>query len=96
MGQDSRGKAKVKEIIHSLYEQGKFVICILHDMDFVAETFGRTVIFSNGDMLFDGPTSEAFAQTKALRLAKVEQPHITKLVQRMGYDRVVLKEDELV
>ena len=96
MGQDARGKAKVKEIIHSLYEQGKLVICILHDMDFVAETFGRTIIFSNGEMLFDGPTREAFAQTEALRLARVEQPHITKLVQRLGYDRIVLKEDELV
>ncbi|MFS0688574.1 energy-coupling factor transporter ATPase [Sporosarcina sp. 179-K 8C2 HS] len=96
MGQDFRGKAKVKEIIHSLYEKGKLVICILHDMDFVAETFGRTIIFSNGEMLFDGPTREAFAQEEALRLARVEQPHITKLVRRMGYDRIVLKETELV
>lgn len=96
MGQDVHGKAKVKEIIHSLHEKGKLVICILHDMDFVAETFGRTIIFSNGGMLFDGPTRDAFAQEEALRLARVEQPHITKLVRRLGYDRVVLKETELV
>ncbi|MFC5604146.1 ABC transporter ATP-binding protein [Sporosarcina koreensis] len=96
MGQDVRGKANVKEIIHSLHEEGKLVICILHDMDFVAETFGRTIIFSNGGMLFDGPTREAFAQEEALRLARVEQPHITKIVQRLGYDRIVLKETELV
>ncbi|MCM3743937.1 energy-coupling factor transporter ATPase [Sporosarcina luteola] len=96
MGQDVRGKSKVKEIIHSLHEKEKLVICILHDMDFVAETFGRTIIFSDGGMLFDGPTREAFAQGDALRLARVEQPHITKLVQRMGYDRIVLKETELM
>ncbi|HEX5564706.1 MAG TPA: ATP-binding cassette domain-containing protein, partial [Sporosarcina sp.] len=96
MGQDVRGKAKVQEIIHSLHETGKLVICILHDMDFVADTFGRTIIFSNGGLLFDGPTREAFAQAEALRLARVEQPHITKLVQRLGYDRVVLRETELV
>ncbi|WP_252502321.1 ABC transporter ATP-binding protein [Sporosarcina sp. Marseille-Q4943] len=95
MGQDFRGKAKVKEIIHSLYVKGKLVICILHDMDFVAETFGRTLIFSNGEMLFDGPTREAFAQEEALRLARVEQPHITKLVKRLGYDQIVLRENEL-
>ena len=96
MGQDSSGKAKVKEIINSLHEQGKLVICILHDMDFVADTFGRTIIFSNGKMLFDGPTREAFAQKEALQLARVEQPHITKLVHRLGYDCIVLKETELV
>lgn len=96
MGQDVRGKAKVKEIIHSLHQAGKLVICILHDMDFVADTFSRTIIFSNGGMLFDGPTRVAFAQKEALRLARVEQPHLTKLVQRLGYDRVVLKETELV
>ncbi|WP_262173885.1 ABC transporter ATP-binding protein [Saccharococcus sp. Marseille-Q5394] len=96
MGQDIRGKSKVKEIIHSLHEKGKLVICILHDMDFVADTFGRTIIFSNGGMLFDGPTRQAFAKEEDLRLARVEQPHITKLVQRLGYDRVVLKEIELI
>ncbi|MGN7387190.1 ABC transporter ATP-binding protein [Sporosarcina sp. SAFN-015] len=95
MGQDVRGKAKVKEMIHSLYEKDKLVICILHDMDFVAETFGRTIIFSNGEMLFDGETREAFAQEEALRVARVEQPHVTKLVKRLGYDYIVLKETEL-
>ncbi|WP_060208526.1 ABC transporter ATP-binding protein [Sporosarcina koreensis] len=96
MGQDIYGKAKVKEIIHSLHEKGKLVICILHDMDFVADAFGRTIIFSNGRMLFDGETRDAFAQEEALRLARVEQPHITKLVKRLGYDRIVLRETELV
>ncbi|MCM3711728.1 ABC transporter ATP-binding protein [Sporosarcina luteola] len=96
MGQDVRGKSKVQEIIHSLHEKGKLVICILHDMDFVADTFGRTIIFSNGGMLFDGPTREAFAQEEALRLARVEQPNITKLVQRLGYDRIILRATELI
>ncbi|MCG7344295.1 energy-coupling factor transporter ATPase [Sporosarcina sp. ACRSL] len=96
IGQDSRGKAKVKEIIDLLYEQGKLVICILHDMDFVAETFGRTIIFSNGKMLFDGLTRTAFAQEEALRIARVEQPHITKLVRSLGYEQIVLKESEFL
>ncbi|WHT47986.1 ATP-binding cassette domain-containing protein [Sporosarcina thermotolerans] len=95
MGQDSKGKSKVKEIIHSLYEKGKLVICILHDMDFVADTFGRTIIFSKGQMLFDGSTRDAFAQEKALQDARVEQPHITQLVRKLGYEEIILKELEL-
>lgn len=95
MGQDYSGKSKVKEIIHSLYEQGKLVICILHDMDFVADTFGRTIIFSEGGMVFDGPTREAFAQEDALRAARVEQPHLTQLARKLGYEGIILKENEL-
>ncbi|MDN4607987.1 ABC transporter ATP-binding protein [Sporosarcina highlanderae] len=95
MGQDFKGKSKVIEIIQSLYKQGKLVICILHDMDFVAETFGKTIIFSNGQMLFDGPTRVAFGEEKALRDAKVEQPHITQIIKKLGYSEIILKESEL-
>ncbi|WP_339251450.1 energy-coupling factor transporter ATPase [Sporosarcina sp. FSL W8-0480] len=95
MGQDFKGKAKVKEIIQSLYKQGKLVICILHDMDFVADTLGRTIIFSKGQMLFDGSTREAFAKEKELQDARVEQPHITQLVRKLGYEEIILKEIEL-
>ena len=96
MGQDARGKAKLKEIIHGLYAQGKLVLCILHDMDFVAETFGRTIILSNGQLLFDGPTRVAFADEDILHTARLEQPHITQLACKMGYDGILLKEDELI
>lgn len=95
MGQDYGGKSKVKEIIQSLHEQGKLVICILHDMDFVSDTFGRTIIFSEGEMIFDGSTREAFAQMDALRAARVEQPHLTQLARTLGYEGIILKENEL-
>lgn len=96
MGQDVRGKEKLKGIIRELYAQGKLVLCILHDMDFVAETFGRTVIFSNGKLLYDGPTRQAFAEQAILDTARVEQPHLTQLACKMGYDGVLLKLEELI
>ncbi|WP_342508731.1 energy-coupling factor transporter ATPase [Sporosarcina sp. FSL K6-2383] len=96
MGQDAQGKAKLKEIIHGLHTQGKLVLCILHDMDFVAETFGRTVIFGSGKLLYDGPTRQAFAEQAILETARVEQPHLTQLTCKMGYDGVLLSIDEFV
>ena len=95
MGQDARGKAMLKDIIHELHAQGKLVLCILHDMDFVAETFGRTIIVSNGQLLFDGPTRIAFSKENILHTARLEQPHITQLARKMGYDGILLKENEL-
>ena len=35
MGQDHDGKEKLKRIIRHLINEGKLVLCILHDMDFV-------------------------------------------------------------
>lgn len=96
MGQDARGKEKLKEIIRGLHAQGKLVLCILHDMDFVAETFGRTVIFSNGELLYDGPTRQAFAEQAILTTARVEQPHLTRLARKMGYPGVLLSIDEFI
>ncbi len=96
MGQDSRGKEKLKEIIRGLYAQGKLVLCILHDMDFVAETFGRTIIFSNGKLLYDGSTREAFAKETILHTARLERPHIAQLACRMGYDGILLSTNELI
>lgn len=95
MGQDYLGKLKMKEIINSLYEQGKLVICILHDMDFVAEVFDRTIIFSNGNILFDGPTRVAFSNKAILHQARVEQPHLTKFVGKLGYEEIILDVNEL-
>lgn len=95
IGQDYVGKLRIKEIIRSLQASGKLVICILHDMEFVASTFDRTIIFHEGTVLFDGPTREAFKDQERLNLAKVEQPSITKIVRSLGYDEVVLKEEEI-
>lgn len=96
MGQDAEGKAKLAAIIHELYAKGKLVICILHDMDFVAETFERTVMMSKGRVVFDGRTREAFAQQPLLIEARLEQPHLTQLAQRMGYSGILLKDEELL
>ncbi|MFD1204740.1 ABC transporter ATP-binding protein [Sporosarcina contaminans] len=95
MGQDYAGKMKIKEIIHSLYQQGKLVICILHDMDFVANAFEQTIIMSDGEILYEGPTRKAFAQKEVLQKAKVEQPYITRLMQDLGYEGIVLSEEEI-
>lgn len=96
MGQDIEGKMKLDKIIKGLYAQGKLVLCILHDMDFVANTFERTVILSEGRVLFVGATRDAYAKEELLRQARLEQPHITLLARRMGYKGIVLKDSELL
>ncbi|MGG0644632.1 energy-coupling factor transporter ATPase [Sporosarcina gallistercoris] len=95
MGKDAEGKAKLAAIIHELYAQGKLVFCILHDMDFVAETFERTIILNEGRVVFNGRTRSAFAQKQLMSEARLEQPHLTQLAQRMGYTDILLKDSDL-
>ena len=96
MGQDALGKKTLKEIIQRLHAEGKLVLCILHDMDFVAETFSRTIVFAKGKVLVDGPTREVFANKSSLKKARLEQPHITQIARKIGYDGIVLRENELL
>ena len=65
-------------------------------MDFVAETFSRTIVFSEGTILVDGPTREVFADVNTLKTAHLEQPHITQIARRMGYAGVILNDTELL
>ncbi|GKV56759.1 ABC transporter ATP-binding protein [Sporosarcina sp. NCCP-2222] len=75
MGQDYEGKLRLQEIIAGLHAKGKLVICILHDMDFVSEVFGRTIVVGQGKVLFDGTTKAAFSQLDIVQQAQIELPH---------------------
>ena len=50
IAQDYRGKEIIRKIIASLSEQGKLVLAILHDMDFVAQCFSRVVVLAHGQL----------------------------------------------
>lgn len=96
MGQDYSGKQKLKSIIAELRKEGKLVLCILHDMDFAAEVFERTIVFNQGKILLDGPTKEVFMRGEILEKAFLEQPSIMKIANNLGVDESYLTEEELV
>ncbi len=96
IAQDYHGKELIKAVIRKLRSEGKTVLTIIHDMDFVAETFERTIVFAQGNILLDGTTREVFAQKKALEQAYLEQPNVTKLCHSLGYPEVFLTTEEFV
>ncbi|MFO1443971.1 ATP-binding cassette domain-containing protein [Bacillus sp. Bva_UNVM-123] len=96
MGQDYEGREILKTIIRDLRREEKLVICILHDMDFVADVFERTIIFNQGKVLMDGPTREVFSNQEIVKAAKLEQPHITQLGRQLGFSETILTEEELI
>ncbi|BEV73015.1 MULTISPECIES: energy-coupling factor ABC transporter ATP-binding protein [unclassified Paludibacterium] len=96
IAQDHAGKERIKAIIRQLVAQGKLVLTIIHDMDFVAETFERTLVFAQGKVLLDGTTREVYGQDTILQQSHLEPPHVTQLSTRMGLPGTILTVDEFV
>lgn len=96
IAQDYKGREKIKRIIEKLKEQRKLVITIIHDMDFVAECFERTIVFNKGQVLLDGSTREVFSKEEIINKAYLETPHITQLCKKLGYNHTFLTVEEFI
>lgn len=72
------------------------MLTIIHDMDFVAETFERTLVFAKGNVVLDGTTKEVFSHKEILEQAYLEQPNITQLCQLLGVEETFLTIEEFI
>lgn len=82
IAQDYLGKKRIGEMIQKLSDDGKLVIVILHDMDFVSENFERVIVMAHGTILADGRSEEVFAMDEVLKEARLEKPYMTQLFER--------------
>ena len=84
-GQDLRGVEIVRRVIEAAAREGRTVIAISHDMEFVAEEFERVVALRDGRIVLDGPPSAAFAEESwaALRSTYLEPPAAARAGARL-------------
>ena len=88
IAQDWNGRKILQQIIRNLRKQGKMVLSILHDMDFVAENFERVIVMAHGKVLADGTKEMIFAQSEVLNEARIDQPYLTRLCSMLGYEKL--------
>ncbi len=94
IAQDARGREVLGQLIRTMTERGKFVLAILHDMDFVARYFERVIVMAGGKVISDGPGEKIFYEKDTLTKARLEPPHITRLCEILGYEgRFLTTED---
>lgn len=96
IGQDDFGRELLKNVIQDLKAQGKLVITIIHDMDFVVGNFERTVVMNRGQVVLDGPTRDVFAREEIIREAKLDIPQVVQIAKALGISETVLTVDELI
>lgn len=96
IAQDHAGTATIRRVVERLKEQGKLVMTIIHDMDFVAENFERVIILHRGTVLADGDPREIFSRRELLERAGLEAPHITRLGWSLGHAETYLTDAEFI
>jgi energy-coupling factor transport system ATP-binding protein len=86
VGLDAAGVARVQRLIAELRAAGRTVVGISHDLRFVAESFERVVLLERGQVGFDGPPADVFAEPAwpRLRDAGLEPPLAAILGARLG------------
>ncbi len=84
IGQDYRQKEKLRHFLEQLRTQGKTIIIVTHDVEFVAECEPRIVLMAEGKIIGDGTTKEIMTDVEAMDRASVAPPMITKVFSKLS------------
>ncbi|MEM2273966.1 MAG: hypothetical protein QXD46_01215, partial [Thermofilum sp.] len=98
-GQDHAGRRTLASLVRKLHGEGFTIIIITHDMKFVSENAGRTVLIANGQVVLDGPTRSVLQAVEVLKENAIKPPQIVQLsleLQRRGFKLDALTMQEAV
>ena len=83
IGQDYQQKDRLRNFIVQLNAQGKTVIIITHDVEFVAECRPRIVLLSKGLVIGDAPAEDLLSDEQLLEKASLTRPQIGALMHQL-------------
>lgn len=95
-GQDIEGNKKLSELLKLLHEQGKTVITISHDMEFVADNFDRIIVMAKKKVVRGGTPKEVFWDFETLEKAMLKQPYVSRVCRKLGLEGDVISIDDAV
>ncbi|WP_284036905.1 ABC transporter ATP-binding protein [Neobacillus sp. 114] len=95
-GQDYPTMIRLGEIIKHLIQQGKTVITITHDMEFVVNNFEHVIVMANKRKIADGNKRDIFWDLETLEKSMLKQPHISRLSNSLKFGNQVLTIEEMV
>ena len=83
-GQDVEGNKKLSEILKVLHGQGKTVITISHDMEFVATNFDKVIVMAKKKVVRSGTPKEIFWDFESLKHAMLKQPYVSRVCKALN------------
>jgi len=79
IGQDHRQKENLRQFIVHLNSQGKTVVVVTHDVEFVAECSPRVVLMTGGEIVADGEAKKILTDTALTLRASIVPPQVTRI-----------------
>lgn len=95
-GQDGNSMKRLSHIIKTLTKQGKTVITITHDMEFVANNFNRVIVMANKRKIADSNKRDVFWNLDVLEKGRVKQPYISQLSRKLEISDKNIFTEELI
>jgi len=79
IGQDHQQKERLRQFIVQLNAQGKTVVVVTHDVEFVAECNPRVVLMSQGKIVADGMAEKILTDHDLTMQASITPPQVTRV-----------------
>ncbi|MBC7130488.1 ABC transporter ATP-binding protein [Candidatus Bathyarchaeota archaeon] len=79
IGQDYQQKEKLRQFILQLKEQGKTIVIVTHDVEFVAECNPRVLLMRNGKIVADDDAKKVLTDPETLSKASIIPPQIPQI-----------------
>ena len=83
IGQDYLQKDRLRNFIVQLISQGKTIVIVTHDVEFVAECKPRIVLLSRGTVIADDTASKILTNDEMLAKASLVRPQIAELLHQL-------------
>lgn len=71
---DPINSAILEDVLSKLNEEGKTILVSTHDVNFVYRWAERVLVFSNGNIIFDGTPTEVFKNEEVVMAANLKKP----------------------
>ena len=84
IGQDHRQKENLRQFIVQLNGQGKTVVVVTHDVEFVAECNPRVILMTDGQVIADGEAKKILTDTTLALKASIVPPQIAQIFLGLG------------
>jgi len=84
IGQDYLQKDRLRNFIMQLVSQGKTVVIVTHDIEFVAECKPRVVLLSHGKVIGDGSATAILTNSSLVQQASLVLPQISTLMKNLS------------
>ncbi len=84
IGQDHEQKEILRQFILQMQTQGKTVVIVTHDVEFVAESNPRVVLMKEGKIVADGVGKDILTDPALLELSSIVLPQIAQVFNKIS------------